>query len=230
MIAPAIWILNYGHNTQEVIILQKSDLLQKLLLRESKLTLRHVLENSKADSGGERDVNFLAYLVDSGLLLHNEAILKRTAIGLGEEYYLERYKQMHYESDRHFLCRTMVQDELKRLGIDTFHGTGVGDMSILRSNSSYDIAAADFSVLIDIGLTPARNYFRGLTDTRVKNFLLTTYFDDYMDDIIFFNLFRSNDEDFLNAVRDFEEGFKMYAPNPQERQENRMYYNDPSRE
>jgi len=72
-----------------------------------------------------------------------------------------------------------------QLGIDVVPGTDVGNMNILRANANYDIAAKDLSFIMDIGFTPARNFFRGLTDTRVKYYLVTTYFDDYMDDIIF---------------------------------------------
>ena len=50
------------------------------------------------------------------------------------------------------------------LGINTINWVEAGDIKILRSNSNYDIAAEDLSFIIDIGLTPARNFFRGLTD------------------------------------------------------------------
>jgi len=162
------------------------------------------------------------------LLYQKEVFLKRTNVGINEEYYLEHYKKMSYESDRHFLCRTIIQDELKRLGFETFSDMSVGDMNILRSNSNYDIVTTDFSTIIDVGLTPARNYFRGLTDLRVRNYLITTYFDDYMDDIIFGCFTRSNDDDFIVAVKDYQEGFKQYVPNnAQEEYSGRMFYNDP---
>ncbi|HOP92106.1 MAG TPA: hypothetical protein PLP24_01880 [Acetivibrio thermocellus] len=101
---------------------------------------------------------------------------------------------------------------MDKLGIDVVPGTDVGNMNILRANANYDIAAKDLSFIMDIGFTPARNFFRGLTDTRVKYYLVTTYFDDYMDDIIFCCLKRADDEAFLDAVKDYEDGFKMFIP------------------
>lgn len=207
--------------------MKQSKLFEKLEIRESTLTLKHVLDNSKADSGGERDVNFIGFLIDNRLLERGEAALKRTSIGTPEEYYLERYKKMSYESDRHFLCRTIIQDELKRLEIDTFAGLNIGNMNVLRANSSYDIVTADFSTIIDVGLTPARNYFRGLTDLRIRSFLLTTYFDDYMDDITFFTLNRKNDDYFIDAVKDYEEGFKQYIPSVPDTHGETKYYTQP---
>lgn len=193
--------------------MKNSILINFLESREIAITLEHILENSKADSGGERDLNFFKYLIDQRLLLiKNEVILKRTNLNASEEYYLDRYKKGHFESDRHFLCRTIIQDELNKLGIKTESFVDIGNMSILRSNSNYDIALADFSATIDIGLTPARNYFRGLTDLRIKNYLITSYFDDYNDDVIFSNFTRGNDDDFINAIKDYEDGFKLNIP------------------
>jgi hypothetical protein len=207
-----------------VISLKKNKLSDILLFRDVSISLQHVLDNSKADSGGERDVNFLKYLLDNKLMVMNEAILKRSSPDIIEEYYLERYKRESYESDRHFLCRTVIQDELQKLGISTSFGAEAGNMAILRSSSNYDIVLDDFSAIIDVGLTPARNFFRGLTDLRVKDYLVTTYFDDYMDDIIFSVFKRENDSDFIEAIKDYQEGFKQYTPQVQERGDERMYY------
>lgn len=208
--------------------MNKSELVRNLKHRSVEVTFENILDNSEAHSGGERDVNFLKFLVDNRLLILTEASLKRTDITINEEYYLERYKKLNYESDRHFLCRAVIQEELKKKRINTYSGVAVGNMDILRANSNFDIVAEDFSALIDVGLTPARNYFRGLTDLKVKNYLLTTYFDDYMDDIIFSVFTRANDDDFINTVRDYEEGFKLYAPNPQEQSLERQYYDKPT--
>jgi hypothetical protein len=197
----------------EVISLKHSKLFDMLLIRDASITLEHVLDNSKADSGGQRDVNFLRYLIDNEILVRKELALKRATIGNSEEYYLEKYKKINYESDRHFLCRSIIQEELENLGINTINDISVGNMDILRSNSNYDIIAEDFSVLIDVGLTPARNFFRGLTDLKVKDYLITSYFDDYMDDIIFSCFTRSNDDTFIDALKDYQEGFKLYIPN-----------------
>ncbi|MDK2799636.1 MAG: hypothetical protein PWP27_1367 [Clostridiales bacterium] len=191
--------------------LQNSKLLSKLEVKNISVTLEHILDNSKANSGGEKDVNFLKKLVADETLLLTQAILKRTALDINEEYYLERYKKINFETDQHFLCRTIIQDELKRMGIDTDHSVSVGDMNILHTNSNYDIVTDDFSVLIDVGLTPARNYFRGLTDLRVKNYLITTYFDDYIDDIIFAVFTRANDERFVQAVKHYEMHAGVYS-------------------
>ncbi len=191
-----------------------SNLLEMLGTREASVTPDNILENSKAGSGGERDLNFLRYLLGNDLLILSETVLKRTGLNFTEEYYLERYRKISFETDRHFLCRTIIQDELYRLGIKTMNDTSVGHMDILRSSSSYDIVAGDLSVLIDVGLAPARNYFRGLTDLKVKNYLITTYFDDYMDDIIFSVFSRGNDQYFLDAVKDYEDGFNILFPNP----------------
>jgi hypothetical protein len=181
--------------------------------RDISITLEHVLDNSKADSSGQRDVSFLMYLVDKEILVQKELILKRTNIDVPEEYYQEKYKKIKFESDRHFLCRSIVKEELKHLGIMTIDDISVGNMDILRSSSNYDIVTEDFSVLIDIGLTPARNFFRGLTDLKVKDYLITSYFDDYMDDIIFSCFTRSDDETFIDAIKDYQEGYKIYVPN-----------------
>lgn len=199
-------------------------ILNVLESRSSTVSLPNILQNSKAASGGERDLAFLKYLIDNKLLIQSEAVLKRKSIGIEEEYYLDRYKKMSYESDRHFLCRTIIQEELKEKGIETYESIDIGNMDILRSNSNYDIVTKDFDSIIDIGLTPARNFFRGLTDFRVKNYLLTTYFDDYMDDIIFGVFFRHDDENFINAVRDYADGFKSYIPHTQSYDENIKYY------
>jgi len=196
-----------------VIILKHSKLFEMLQRRDISITLEHVLDNSKADSGGQRDVNFLMYLFDNEILIQKELILKRTAIDLPEEYYQGKYKKIKFESDRHFLCRSIIKEELERLGIMTIDDINVGNMDILRSNSNYDIVAEDFSVLIDIGLTPARNFFRGLTDLKVKDYLITSYFDDYIDDIIFSCFTRSDDDTFIEAIKDYQEGYKIYVPN-----------------
>lgn len=188
-----------------------SKLTQILHARESKIPLQEILENSKAGSGGERDLDFLKFLAANKLLSLRQAVLKRTNMQVGEEYYLERYKKLSYESDRHFLCRTILQDELSRMGIGSHEGVDAGNMDVLRSNCNYDIITDDFATAIDIGLTPARNYFRGLTDLRIKNYLITTYFDDYIDDVILNVFTRTDDQRFLDAVRDFEEGFKLYS-------------------
>lgn len=186
-----------------------------LLIKTPEVTAENILNNSKASSGGERDVNFLKYLLSNKLLRMEEAVLKRTEAGINKEYYLERYKKTRYESDKHFLCRAIIQDELKKLGLDTLSGLDIGNMEILRVNSSYDIVSKDFQTIIDVGLTSARNYFRGLTDVRVKTYLIASYFDDYIDDIKFTAFTRIDDKLFLNAVKDYIEGFKEYIPGTQ---------------
>ncbi len=185
---------------------------EKLGIRESSISLKHIMDNSKIDSGSKRDVDFFLFLIENKLLSLSEAVLKRKEPSIVEEYYLERYKKLSHESDRHFLCRTIIQDELKKLGIDSISGKDIGNMEILRSNCSYDIVTFDFTTIIDVGLTPARNYFRGLTDLKVKDFLITSYFDDYMDEIIFSVISRTDDTDFLDAVKEFEELNKLYIP------------------
>jgi hypothetical protein len=204
--------------------LNNVNLIDRLTQKEISISIKKIFDHSKADSGGERDLKFLKYLIDSKLLNQSEHVLKRSSAGINEEYYLERYKKMNFESDKHFLCRTAIQDELKKLEIDSFGGIDVGNMNILRSNANYDIVTEDFSSIIDIGLTPARNYFRGLTDLKVKHYLITSYFDDYMDDVIFSCFTRSCDEYYLNAVRDYEEGFKIYTPDLQPDLEDRNFY------
>lgn len=184
----------------------------KLVFRDISVSFDNVLDVAKASSGGQRDVNFLKFLVDSKLLVQEEAILARTITDFKEETYMQKYKKMRDESTRHYLCRAILTEELDKLGIDVVPGTDVGNMNILRANANYDIAAKDLSFIMDIGFTPARNFFRGLTDTRVKYYLVTTYFDDYMDDIIFCCLKRADDEAFLDAVKDYEDGFKMFIP------------------
>lgn len=204
--------------------MKNSRLFEILDKRGISVSLKNIFDNSKADSGGERDLNFLKYLMENNLLSRDELVLKRTNIDFKEEYYDEKYKRMAMESNKHFYCRVIIQDELKKLGIDNVNGIDVGNMRILRSNSNYDIVAEDFSAIIDIGLVPARNYFRGLTDLRVKNYLITTYFDDYMDDIIFACFTRTNNEDYLNAVMDYQEGFKEYSRAPVEEHADIKYY------
>jgi hypothetical protein len=103
----------------------------------------------------------------------------------------------------------------------------VGNMDILHSNSNYDIVTEDFSTLIDIGLTPARNFFRGLTESRVRAYMLTNYFDDYTDNIIFNVFTKTNEQYFFEAVRDYEEGSKDYFPQSFQSDESRPYYNEP---
>ena len=204
--------------------MEKTNLSNILVNRDLSLTLDYVLENSKAGSGGERDLNFLKFLVENKLLNISEASLKRSDSSIVEEYYLDRYKKMNLESDRHFLCRTVIQDELRKLGINTYSGLDVGNMDILRSNSNYDIVADDYSFIIDVGLTPARNYFRGLTDPRIKHYLHTSYFDEYMDDIIF-SIFTKGDEiSYLEAISEYREKYKEYVP--QGSGENELLYND----
>lgn len=193
--------------------MQKSELLNKILERDVSITIEHILDNAKASSGGERDVNFFRFLLDNKLLIRTEAVLKRSQLDLPEEYYLDKYTKFHFESDRHFLCRTIIQDELLRLGINTMSSLSVGNMNILRANSNYDIVTENFDAIIDVGLTPARNYFRGLTDLRVRNYMITTYFDDYIDDIVFSVFTRSSAEAYLDVMKDYEEGFKQYSPN-----------------
>jgi len=178
--------------------------METLNFRENPITLEHILGNSKADSGGRRDVDFLKYLIDNNVLLLREAVLKRKKIGLPEVYYLDKYKKANFESSRHFLCRSMIQEELENLGIETMSFMDVGDMSVLHENSNYDIITSDLSAAIDIGLTPARNYFRGLTDKRVQVYLITTFFDDYMDDIVFSAFSRADDVRFFESIKDFE--------------------------
>jgi len=190
----------------------KDGILDKLIIEDIELSLQHILDNSKAESGGERDVTFLKSLVEEGLLSCKKAFLKRNFLDKSEEYYKETYKKIKYESNRHFLCRAIVQEELKNLGISTISGTNVGDMSILSSNSFYDIVSDDFSTLIDIGFTPACNFFRGLTDMRVNAYLITTYFDDYMDDILFTLLKREDDKLFIDEIRDYVKKSNIYHP------------------
>lgn len=184
--------------------MQNSSLLEKLKKNEVSITLEHIFENSKAASGGENDVHFLRQLIADGLVAHYEVALKRTGMDLSEEYLLNRYNKMKLESDRHFFCRAMLQEEFKRLGFDSFSGLDVGNMQILRSNSHYDIITEDFQCIIDIGLAPARNFFRGLTDLRTRCYMITSFFDDYMDDVLFSVFIRGRDQDFLDAVKKHE--------------------------
>lgn len=192
--------------------MESDTLMKKLNRRNSTVSLENILDNSKADSGGDRDINFLKLLLDNKLLLQEEVILKRTIIDFKESFFHEKYKKANHESTRHYLCRALIQDELTLLGINTSNSVEVGNMNILRLSSNYDIAADDLSFIADVGLTPARNFFRGLTDLRVKYYIITTYFDDYMDDIIFGLFTRSDDTSFIDALRDYEEGYKLYAP------------------
>jgi len=191
--------------------LNNSIAIEKLGTRACSISLEKVIENSKAESGGKRDVDFLKFLIGNNLLVFSETILRRSQPNIVEEYYLERYKKFNLESDKHFLCRTVIQDELKKLGISTKSGKEAGNMDILRSNCNYDIVSSDLSTLIDIGLTPARNFFKGLSDLKVKAYLIAAYFDDYIDEVIFSVFTRSNDEYYLNAIRDYEEKFKLYT-------------------
>jgi len=188
----------------------------KLNKINSAVSIDKLLDNFKADSGGDRDVNFLKFLIDNSLLLHEEVILKKTITDFNERYFKDKYKKSTSESTRHYLCRALIQEELKLLGVNTSNWVEAGNINILRSNSNYDIAADDLSFIIDVGLTPARNFFRGLTDLRVKFYLITNYFDDYIDDIIF-EVFKRNDDDrFIDAVKDYEDGYKLLTPIPEE--------------
>lgn len=189
------------------------DILMKKLNRiNSTVSIEDIIDSSKADSGGSRDVNFLKFLLDNKILIREEAIFKRTITDYMESYFQKNYKKASFESTRHYLCRALIQEELMLLGIKTSNWVEIGDINILRANSNYDIAADDLSFIIDIGLTPARNFFRGLTDLRVKYYLTTNYFDDYIDDIIFVLFKRSDDNTFIDAVKDYEEGFRLYTP------------------
>ena len=191
-------------------------LMTKLNKINSAVSIDKLLDNFKADSGGDRDVNFLKFLIDNSLLLHEEIILKKTITDFNERYFKDKYKKSTSESTRHYLCRALIQEELKLLGVNTSNWVEAGNINILRSNSNYDIAADDLSFIIDVGLTPARNFFRGLTDLRVKFYLITNYFDDYIDDIIF-EVFKRNDDDrFIDAVKDYEDGYKLLTPIPEE--------------
>lgn len=182
-----------------------------LLERPLEITLEHLFSNLKVNSGGEQDTHFLKYLIDHQLLNLHEAVLKRTTVGTPEEYYLERYKKMSLESDRHYYCRAVIQEEFARRGISSMSSMNVGNMSLLRANSCYDIVTDDLSILVDVGLTPARNFFRGLTDTRTKVFLVTAFFDEYMDDIIFASFTRNKEKEFLDAVHRHEKGMIAYS-------------------
>jgi len=186
--------------------------MKKLNRINSTVSIEDIIDSSKADSGGSRDVNFLKFLLDNKILIREEAIFKRTITDYKESYFQKNYKKASFESTRHYLCRALIQEELMLLGIKTSNWVEIGDINILRANSNYDIAADDLSFIIDIGLTPARNFFRGLTDLRVKYYLTTNYFDDYIDDIIFVLFKRSDDNTFIDAVKDYEEGFRLYTP------------------
>jgi hypothetical protein len=184
--------------------LGNTTLTNEFLIKDPEVSLKHILDNSRAESGGEKDVKFLEYLIEAKALLFKETVLKRKQPHHNEEYYKERYKKAKYESDRHLICRAVIHEELKEIGISTVSSVNIGDMNILRSNSCYDIASADFSILIDIGYAPARNYFRGLTDLRVKYYMLSPFFDDYMDDIRFSVFMRGSEKRFLDMVGDYE--------------------------
>lgn len=190
--------------------MQNSRLMDILVNHDVSVSLDNILQNSKASSGGSRDVSFLRSLLDNRQLMASEAILKRSSSDIPEEYYHENYKKLNMESDRHFLCRAIIQDELKKLGVETMVSVDLGEMNILRENSCYDVVLSDFSAAIDIGLTPARNFYKGLTDLRVKNYLITNYFDDYIDDIVFFVLSRNDDKAFIDAVKEFQATFDAY--------------------
>lgn len=190
--------------------------MKKLTKSSNTVSLENILDNSRADSGGDRDVNFLGFLFENGLLLREEVILRRTITDIKEGVLEDKYKKTNYESTRHFLCRALIQEELMLLGVNTSSSVEVGNMNILRLSSNYDIAANDSSFILDIGLTPARNFFRGLTDLKVKYYLITTYFDDYIDDIRFGLFKRSDDSSFIDAVKDYEEEYNLYTPVPYE--------------
>lgn len=191
----------------------ESDILMTKLNRiNSAVSIDTLLENFKSDSGGDRDVNFLKFLIDNSLLLHEEVILKKTITDFRESFFKKKYTKSNSESTRHYLCRALIQEEFKLLGVNTLNWVEAGNINILRSNSNYDIAAEDLSFIADVGSTPARNFFRGLTDLRVKLYLVTNYFDDYIDDIIFEVFKRGDDNRFIDAVRDYEEGYKLYTP------------------
>jgi hypothetical protein len=200
--------------------------MELLTISENELYLVHILENAKADSGGERDINFLKFLVRTNLLKVNEMVLKRKIFDLSEDYYYGKYSKANLESNRHFLCRAIIEEELRNSGIKTYAGVDVGNMDILHSNSNYDIVTEDFGTLIDIGLTPARNFFRGLTEPRVRAYMLTNYFDDYTDNIIFNVFTKTNEQYFFDAIRDYEEGSKDYFPQSFQSDESRPYYNE----
>lgn len=187
-------------------------LIKSVHTREISTSIEKILDNSKAESGGEQDLSFLWSLINSKLLETEEFVLKRTVPDINEEYYQEKYRKTNYESTRHYLCRATIQEELKKLGINNTCCVDVGNMDILRSNSSYDIAADDLSFIVDVGLTPARNYFKGLSDIRVRYYMITSYFDDYMDDIVFFTLRRTNDELFLKELRSYKEEYRELVP------------------
>lgn len=200
-----------------------SDILMKKLNRvNSTVSVENILDSTKAASGGERDLNFLKYLVDNKLLLQEEVIFKKTITDFSESHFQKKYKKSSSESSTHYLCRSLIQEELALLGINNSSWVEAGCINILRANSNYDIAANDLSFVIDVGLTPARNFFRGLTDLKVKFFLVTNYFDDYIDDIIFELFRRSDDNAFIEAVKDYEEGYKLY--NPMVSEENLLNY------
>ena len=99
-----------------------------------------------------------------------------------------------------------------KLGIETLCSESLGDLNILRSNENYDIVTYDRSAAIDVGFASARKFFKCLTDLNVKNYLVTPLFDDYIDDIVFSVFSRSSDSDFIDAVKEYQEGFKKYVP------------------
>lgn len=181
---------------------------------EITMCAEELLEKTKAGSGGKRDLDFVKYLISNGLLKHSAYAFKRTEISMDTDKLLKHYKKMPLESDRHFSCRAAIQEEMVKLGVECIVGADAGDMNILRENSCYDIITDDFTILMDIGLTPARNYFRGLTDLRVQYFMVTNFFDSYMDDIAFSVFSRSQDEDFIRMIQDYEESFKVQTTMP----------------
>jgi len=88
-------------------------LMPKLVFRDISVSFDNVLDVAKASSGGQRDVNFLKFLVDSKLLVQEEAILARTITDFKEETYMQKYKKMRDESTRHYLCRAITD---RRIG------------------------------------------------------------------------------------------------------------------
>jgi len=68
-------------------------LMPKLVFRDISVSFDNVLDVAKASSGGQRDVNFLKFLVDSKLLVQEEAILARTITDFKEETYMQKYKK-----------------------------------------------------------------------------------------------------------------------------------------
>lgn len=176
-------------------------ILKKILTFTPTMPFDRILNVSKANSGGDEDYNFLKSLYDNKLINHTEGILKRSVNNLDEEYFIKKYTKQTFESINHYLCRTIIQEELHNLDINTFSSVEMGNLNILSSNANYDIVTENYDVLIDIGFTPARNYFKGLTDLRVQYYMMVNFFDDYDDDIIFSIFTRADDNKFLDSVK-----------------------------